>query len=159
MKVTLWPTKTPSSISTPSQMKVWLEILQFFPTFAFFCISTKAPIFVLSPIWQPYRLMNLESLTFSPKRTSGAIDRCSPWGTWVFPFDDCELAIFILFRPGREPHWPRLAEGSWESQCLRKCCFLVIRDPLPTYTYFGSHPRGIPSGARRRHSLQVNGRK
>jgi len=30
MKVTLWPTKTSSSMATPSQMKVWLEILQFF---------------------------------------------------------------------------------------------------------------------------------
>src|ERR1700732_1227440 len=76
-------------------MKVWLEILQFLPTFAFFCISTNAPIFVLSPIWQPYRLMNLESLTFSPKRTSGAMERCSPGGGWAFPFDDCDLPIFI----------------------------------------------------------------
>ncbi len=28
MNVTLWPTKTSSSNTTPSQMKVWLEILQ-----------------------------------------------------------------------------------------------------------------------------------
>src|SRR5213593_2583632 len=32
MKVTLWPTKTSSSIVTPSQINVWLEILQFRPT-------------------------------------------------------------------------------------------------------------------------------
>ena len=32
MNVTLCPIKTLSSIVTPSQMKVWLEILQFFPT-------------------------------------------------------------------------------------------------------------------------------
>ena len=53
MKVTLWPMKTLSSMVTPSQMKVWLEILQFLPTAAFFWISTKAPILVLSPISQP----------------------------------------------------------------------------------------------------------
>ena len=48
MKVTLWPMKTSSSMVTPSQMKVWLEILQFLPMVAFFWISTKAPILVLS---------------------------------------------------------------------------------------------------------------
>src|SRR5579864_5040113 len=96
MKVTLWPTKTPSSISTPSQINVWLEILQFFPTFAFFCISTNAPIFVLSPIWQPYRLMNLESLTLVPKRTSGATERCSPCASCVLPFGDFELVVAIF---------------------------------------------------------------
>ena len=53
MKVTLWPMKTSSSIVTPSQMKVWLEILQFFPTFAPFWISTKVPILLWSPISQP----------------------------------------------------------------------------------------------------------
>ena len=36
MKVTPWPTKTLSSIVTPSQMNVWLEILQRLPTIAFF---------------------------------------------------------------------------------------------------------------------------
>ena len=45
MNVTLWPMKTLSSIVTPSQMNVWLEILQFRPTGAFFWISTNAPIF------------------------------------------------------------------------------------------------------------------
>ena len=30
IKDTLWPMKTPSSIVTPSQIKVWLDILQFF---------------------------------------------------------------------------------------------------------------------------------
>ena len=53
MKVTPWPMKTWSSIVTPSQMKVWLEILQRRPTDAFFWISTKAPILVSSPISQP----------------------------------------------------------------------------------------------------------
>src|SRR5690348_14140668 len=75
MKVTPWPMKTSSSRVTPSQMKVWLEILQFLPTFAFFWISTKAPILVLSPISQPYRLMNFESLTLSPSFTSGAMHK------------------------------------------------------------------------------------
>ena len=56
--------KTLSSIVTPSQTKVWLEILQFFPTRAFFWISTNEPILVLSPTSQPYRLMNLENFTF-----------------------------------------------------------------------------------------------
>src|SRR5215472_17881529 len=64
MKVTPWPMNTLSSIVTPSQIKVWLEILQLLPTLAFFWISTNAPIFVLSPIWQPYRLTNFEILTF-----------------------------------------------------------------------------------------------
>ena len=36
MNETLCPMKTPSSISTPSQTNVWLEILQFFPMRAFF---------------------------------------------------------------------------------------------------------------------------
>ena len=31
VNITPWPTKTPSSIVTPSQMKVWLEILQLRP--------------------------------------------------------------------------------------------------------------------------------
>ncbi len=34
MKVTPWPMKTSSSIVTPSQMNVWLEILQRAPTTA-----------------------------------------------------------------------------------------------------------------------------
>ena len=53
MNVTPWPTNTWSSIVTPSQMNVWLEILQRLPTVAFFWISTNAPIFVSSPISQP----------------------------------------------------------------------------------------------------------
>src|SRR5215510_10623378 len=68
--------KTLSSIVTPSQMNVWLEILQRRPTVAFFWISTNAPILVSSPISQPYRLMNVESLTSLPSFTSGAMDRC-----------------------------------------------------------------------------------
>src|SRR5688572_13347824 len=62
--------KTLSSMITPSQTNEWLDILQFFPTVAFFWISTKAPIFVLSPMVHPYRLINFPSLTFSPSRTS-----------------------------------------------------------------------------------------
>src|SRR6266480_6746610 len=64
---------TLSSMSTPSQMKLWLEILQRRPTRAFFWISTKAPTFVSSPISQPYRLTNLESLTSLPSFTVDAI--------------------------------------------------------------------------------------
>jgi hypothetical protein len=60
---------------TPSQTRVWLEILQLRPIFAFFWTSTNAPILVLSPISQPYRLMNVASLTFCPNLTSGAIER------------------------------------------------------------------------------------
>src|SRR5580700_9172346 len=56
--VTPCPMNTSSSIVTPSHTKVWLETLQFFPTVAFFWISTNAPIFVLSPISHPYRLIN-----------------------------------------------------------------------------------------------------
>src|SRR5207244_7754973 len=73
MKVTPWPMRTWSSIVTPSQMKVWLEILHRRPTFAFFWISTNVPIFVSSPISQPYRLMNFENLTSFPSLTSGAM--------------------------------------------------------------------------------------
>src|SRR6266699_1629828 len=53
MNMTPWPTKTLSSIVTPSQTKVWLEILQFFPIRAFFCTSTKAPTLVFAPTSHP----------------------------------------------------------------------------------------------------------
>src|SRR6266478_2390213 len=69
--------KTLSSIVTPSHTNVWLDILHLFPTNAFFCISTNAPIFVSSPISQPYKLMNLESLTPLPSFTSGVIEQNS----------------------------------------------------------------------------------
>src|SRR5215211_5020996 len=69
--------KTSSSIVTPSQTKVWLDILQFRPTFAFFWISTNAPIFVPSPTSHPYRLMNFESLTSLPSLTSDAMQQYS----------------------------------------------------------------------------------
>ena len=72
MKTTPWPTNASSSMVTPSQMKVWLEILQRAPTTAFFWISTKVPIRVSSPIVQPYRLTNPNSFTSRPNRTSGA---------------------------------------------------------------------------------------
>ena len=75
MNATPWPMKTKSSIVTPSQMNVWLEILQRRPTFAFFWISTNAPIFVSSPISQPYMLMKRASLTSLPSFTSGAMAR------------------------------------------------------------------------------------
>src|SRR5579864_4720006 len=65
--------KTLSSIVTPSQMNVWLEILQRFPTLAFFWISTKAPILVSSPTSHPYRLINWDNLTPWPSFTSAAI--------------------------------------------------------------------------------------
>ena len=69
--------KTPSSIVTPSQMNVWLEILQFLPMTAFFWISTKAPILLLSPTAHPYRLRNFESFTFFPSFTSEEIQEYS----------------------------------------------------------------------------------
>ena len=50
MNMTPWPTKTSSSIVTPSQTNVWLWILQRAPIEAFFWISTKVPIRVSSPI-------------------------------------------------------------------------------------------------------------
>src|SRR5213078_4505739 len=58
MKVTLCPMNTSSSNVTPSQMKLWLEILHRFPIFAPFWISTNVPIFTSSPISQPYKLVN-----------------------------------------------------------------------------------------------------
>ena len=51
--ITPWPMNTSSSIVTPSQMKVWLWILQFAPIEAPRWISTNVPIRVLSPIRQP----------------------------------------------------------------------------------------------------------
>src|SRR5262249_27378134 len=74
------PMNTLSSIVTPSQMNVWLEILQRRPTVAFFWISTNAPIFVSSPISHPYRLIKVESLTSFPSLTSSLMDR-----TWFTP--------------------------------------------------------------------------
>jgi hypothetical protein len=53
MNITPWPTKTPSSIVTPEQIKEWLEILQSLPIAAPFWTSTNVPIFVLSPTVQP----------------------------------------------------------------------------------------------------------
>src|SRR5438132_8888794 len=79
MKVTPCPTKTPSSMRTPSQMKVWLDTLTRRPIRAPFWISTKAPIFDSSPISQPYRFTKLKILTSRPSLTSGAID-------WNFKF-------------------------------------------------------------------------
>ena len=51
--ITPWPTKTSSSIVTPSQMKVWLWILQAAPITAPRWISTKVPIRVREPISHP----------------------------------------------------------------------------------------------------------
>ncbi len=56
--ITPWPTKTSSSIVTPSQMNVWLWILQRAPTTAPLWISTKVPIRVSSPMRHPYRFAN-----------------------------------------------------------------------------------------------------
>ena len=50
-----------------------LDILQFLPTLVPFCISTKVPILVLSPISQPYRLTKSIILTPLPSFTSGEI--------------------------------------------------------------------------------------
>src|SRR5262249_5961675 len=55
MNITPWPTNTPSSIVTPSQMKVWLDILQFAPLDAPFWIPTRLPIFGPPPTRHPYR--------------------------------------------------------------------------------------------------------
>jgi hypothetical protein len=53
MKQTWWPMKQSSSTVTPSQRKLWLEILQRAPTTTFFWISTKAPMRLSSPTRQP----------------------------------------------------------------------------------------------------------
>ena len=73
MKVTPCPIKTSSSTVTPSQMNVWVEILQRLPIRAPFWISTKLPIFTSSPISQPYKFVNANILTRSPSFTSGAM--------------------------------------------------------------------------------------
>ena len=51
--ITPWPMKASSSIVTPSQMKVWLWILQAAPITAPRWISTKVPIRLPAPISQP----------------------------------------------------------------------------------------------------------
>ena len=53
MNVTECPTKTSFSIVTPSQMNVWLWILQRAPIEAPRWISTNVPIRDASPIEQP----------------------------------------------------------------------------------------------------------
>src|SRR6266700_704260 len=73
MKQTWWPRKQSSSIVTPSQRKVWLEILQRAPTTTFVWISTNAPMRVSSPTRQPYRFTKQWTATFRPRRTSGAM--------------------------------------------------------------------------------------
>src|SRR5262245_53211343 len=70
MNITPCPTKTSSPISTPSQMNVWLWILQRAPIFAPRCTSTKVPIRESSPIEQPYRLVNACTMTPVPNSTS-----------------------------------------------------------------------------------------
>src|ERR1700751_5340530 len=93
--------KTSASIVTPSHTNVWLEILQFFPTVAFFCISTNAPIFVLSPISQPYRLMNLESFTPLPNFTFGAISQYSLTMTPTVSFSSLKFCVFSRLSTAR----------------------------------------------------------
>jgi hypothetical protein len=53
MNMTPCPTNTSSSIVTPSQMNVWLEILHRAPIEAFFWTSTNDPTRESSPIRQP----------------------------------------------------------------------------------------------------------
>lgn len=53
MNMTPWPTNASSSITTPSQMNVWLCTLQRAPMTAPRWISTKVPIRVSSPMRQP----------------------------------------------------------------------------------------------------------
>jgi hypothetical protein len=53
MKITPWPMKTSSSIVTPEQTKLWLEILQRWPIVASRCTSTNAPMRVSLPIAHP----------------------------------------------------------------------------------------------------------
>lgn len=60
---------------TPSQMNVWLEILQRRPIRAPFWTSTNVPILDSSPTSHPYRLVNPKMRTFCPNLTSGAIKR------------------------------------------------------------------------------------
>src|SRR6266513_6052266 len=75
MNITPCPTKTSSSMATPSQIKVCEEILQSEPMVAFFWISTNAPIFVSSPISHPYRFTRSGwwIITSRPSRTLLAI--------------------------------------------------------------------------------------
>ena len=54
--ITPWPTKTSSSIVTPSQMNVWLWILHRAPMTTPRWISTNGPIRVSSPIDAPVQI-------------------------------------------------------------------------------------------------------
>ena len=54
VNITPCPTNTPSSRVTPSQMNVWLEILQRAPITAPRWISTNVPIRESAPTAQPY---------------------------------------------------------------------------------------------------------
>src|SRR5579885_121737 len=98
MKTTPWPTNTSSSITTPEQMKLWLEILHRRPIRASRCTSTKAPSRVSSPISHPYRFTNGLSRTRSPRRTSGATHTLN-WSR--------RSGIDFFFRPQRD--WTPIA--------------------------------------------------
>src|ERR1035438_4350592 len=96
--------KTLSSIVTPSQIKVWLEILQRLPIVAFFCTSTNAPILVSSPISQPYRLMNFDNFTSLPSFTSGATQRYE-----FMPSLRCSGFVVVM----EVAELPAKGRGSW----------------------------------------------
>src|SRR5690606_37427257 len=68
--ITPCPTNTSSPMTTPSQMKVWLWILQRAPITTPRWISTNGPTRVASPSSQPYRLVNDCTTTPRPQRTS-----------------------------------------------------------------------------------------
>src|SRR5439155_10328343 len=56
MNITPWPTNTSSSIVTPEQTNVWLDILHRAPALAPAWTSSNAPIRLSSPTRHPYRV-------------------------------------------------------------------------------------------------------
>ena len=67
---------------TPSHTKAWLWTLQSRPIRAPRCTSTKVPIRVLSPMLQPYRLVNENTVTFSPNSTSSISRKGASFAGW-----------------------------------------------------------------------------
>ena len=76
MNTTPWPTNTSSSIVTPSQMKVWLEILQRAPIDGVLLdLDERRRRGSRRRSVQPYRFTKQWIATFFPRRTSAAMRR------------------------------------------------------------------------------------
>src|SRR5882762_5082593 len=84
----------------PSQIKVWLEILQFVSILALFRISTNTPILVWSPTSQPFaELKELSGpppcfgATGLPKARRGVVVQTGHRGTWWRLYPEARLGV------------------------------------------------------------------